>query len=132
MRNSLLFTKLFAMVTLFALCAAKCGPETSSTPANAETPTSVSQETANTTAEKPSAIPPQAQPEQGTMTVKPTDGGSVKAADRTAKTPPSNTDKASEGIPKEIPIGAAPDQQNTEKMKAEQEKLRKKEEGKKN
>jgi hypothetical protein len=120
------------MVTLFALCAAKCGSDASSTPANANTPTPASQETSNTSAEKPTAISPQTQPEQGNMNVKPTDGGSVTPAARTAKTPPSNMDKASEGKPKEIPLGAAPDQQNTEKMKAEQEKLRKKEEGKKN
>jgi hypothetical protein len=131
MRNSLLFTKLFAFATLFSLCAAKCGPE-SGTPSKAQTPTPVTQEAANTAEEKPSAISPQPQPEQGNMSVKPTDGGSVNPAARTTKTAPSSVVKTPESAPKEIPIGAAPDQQDVEKRKTEQEKLRKKEEGKKN
>ncbi len=126
MKNSLSFTKFFAILALFFTCAAKCGPEASSNPMPAQ------QEKANTIAEETATVSPQTQPQPETMSVKPNKGGSATpVVPKSPATPPS-TKPASEKVPREIPIGAAPDQQDLDKVKAEQEKLRKKEEGKKN
>lgn len=109
-----------------SLCAAQCGEQKNG------------QSSPNTAQEKPASTPPAentteaAQPNQDANAMKPTPAAPAKPVAKNSGVPASEPLPTSEkNAMKEVPIGGAPDQQNVDKIKAEQEKQRKKEQGKK-